>query len=342
MTIFDISWGRVIGAGLVLCLWYGAAFAAKSLPVDKIRLAVPVAAVQYAPIYLGIKQSVFAAEGLDVEVHVMRTDLAIAGLNTGRLDYIAHGGAALRGATRGFPFKLIFALDDKAAFWLLTQPGIRGAAMLKGKKIGVSFPGDTPYLVLKRYLRKHGLDPDQDVTYVAGQISPIGFQGLAARALDGAVMAPPYSVLAEEKGFFSLAFLGDEVPDAPTVNGIIASDNKIRTRPAEVQRMVRAVLNSVHLYQEKKDVAAAFLAAEFNLEARAAKRVYADAVAVLTPNGEIGLNKVRDVLNMAKEAGQPSPAIDKPESLVDFSFVREARRTPSKQATGPSLKGQAK
>jgi NitT/TauT family transport system substrate-binding protein len=331
-----------MGAGLVLCLWYGAALAVNSLSVDKIRLAVPVVAVQYAPIYLGIKQGVFAAEGLDVEVHVIRTDLAIAGLNTGTLDYIAHGGAALRGATRGFPFKLIFALDDKAAFWLLTQPGIRDAAMLKGKKIGVSFPGDTPYLVLKRYLRKHGLDSDKDVTYVAGQISPIGFQGLVARALDAAVMAPPYSVLAEEKGFFSLAFLGDEVPDAPTVNGIIASDHKIRTRPREVQRMVRAALNSVHLFQQKKDVAAAFLASEFNLEARAAKRVYADAVAVLTPNGEIGLNKVRDVLNMAKEAGQPPPAIDRPESLVDFSFVREARRTLSKQATAPSLKGQAK
>jgi ABC-type nitrate/sulfonate/bicarbonate transport system substrate-binding protein len=310
--------------------------------LEKISLAVPVVAVQYMPIYLGIKEGVFAAEGLAVEVHVMRTDLAIAGLNTGSLDYIAHGGAALRGATRGFPFKLVFALDDKAPFWLVTQPGIRDAAMLKGKKIGISFPGDTPYLVLKRFLRKHGLDPERDVTYVAGQISPIGFQGLAARALDGAVMAPPYSVLAEEKGFFSLAFLGDEVPDAPSVSGLIASDKKIRARPAEVQRMVRAVLNSVRLYQEKKLTAVAFLASEFNLDARAAKKVYADALAVLTPDGEISLNKVRDVLNLAKEAGQPSPAIDNPESLVDFSFVREARRTLSKPSAAPSLKGQPK
>jgi ABC-type nitrate/sulfonate/bicarbonate transport system substrate-binding protein len=322
---------------LLLC---GAAPPAFAL--DKINLAVPVVAVQYMPIYLGIREGIFAAEGLAPEMHVMRTDLAIAALNTGRLDYIAHGGAALRGARRGFPLKLIFALDDKAAFWLLTQPEIRGPALLKGKKIGISFPGDTPYLVLKRFLRKHGLDPDRDVTYVAGQISPIGFQGLVARALDGAVMAPPYSVLAEEKGFFTLAFLGDEVPDAPSVSGLIASDNKIRRRPAEVQRMVRAVLKSVRLYQEKKDLAAAFLATEFNLDARAAKKVYSDALSVLTPDGEISLNKVSDVLNLAKEAGQPSPAIDNPESLVDFSFVREARRTISKQSAARSLKGQAK
>jgi hypothetical protein len=140
-------------------------------------------------------------------------------------------------------------------------------------------------------------------------------------------MAPPYSILAEERGFHSLAFLGDEVPDAPTVNGIIASDRKIRARPGEVLRVTRAMLNSVRLYRKRKELAVPFLASEFNLDARAATRVYADAVSVLTAEGEISLNKVRDVLNLAKEAGQPSPAIDKPESLVDFSFVREARRT---------------
>jgi len=327
MNKFDFRRARPMhraALGCLLCLF---GLAERSFAVDKINLAVPVVAVQYMPIYFGVKERVFAGEGLALEIHVMRTDLAIAGLDTGKLDYIAHGGAALRGATRGFPLKLIFALDDKAAFWLLTQPAIRDVASLKGKKIGISFPGDTPYLVLKRFLRKRGLDPDKDVTYVAGQISPIGFQGLAAGALDGAVMAPPYSVLAEEKGFYSLAFLGDEVPDAPTVNGIITSDQKIRTRPSEVRRMVRAVLKSVQLYRQKKELALAFLASEFSLDPGSAKKVYADALAMLTPHGEIGLNKIRDVLNLAKEAGQPSPAVQTPESLVDFSFLHDAQRT---------------
>ena len=39
-------------------------------------------------------------------------------------------------------------------------------------------------------------------------------------------MAPPYSVPAEDKGFHSLAFLGEEVPDASTINGVITSDKK--------------------------------------------------------------------------------------------------------------------
>ena len=305
-----------------------------TLALEKITLAVPVTAVQYAPIYLGIKEGLFAEEGLGVEVGVMRTDLAMTALNTGKLDYIAHGGAALRGATRGFPIKLIFALDDKAAFWLLTQPEIRNVAMLKGKKIGISFPGDTPHLVLKRFLRKRGLDPDRDVTYVSGQISPLGFQGLSAGVLDGAVMAPPYSVLAEDKGFHSLAFLGKEVPDAPTINGIITSDEKIRTQPSQVKRMLRAMLKSVHLYREKKDIAVAFLASEFKLEQSVALRVYRDAVAMIIPNGEVGPDKVRDVLNLARELGQQNPALPEPESLLDFSFLHEAQRILTTNAPG--------
>lgn len=294
--------------------------------LEKILLAVPVVAVQYAPIYFGLQQGLFAEEGLDLQIHVVRTDLAIAGLSAGKLDYIAHGGAALRGATRGFPIKLIFALDDKAAFWLMTQRRIERVAELKGKKIGVSFPGDTPYLVLKRFLRERGLDPQNDVTYVSGQISPIGLQGMSAGVLDGAVMAPPYSVIAEKMGFHSLAFLGEEVPDAPTINGIITSNAKISSQPNQVRRTVRAMLKSVNLYRQKRDLAIAFLASEYKLERAVAQQVYRNALAVLTPKGEVSLEKIRDVLNLAKELGQDRAVVPEPELLLDFSFLHEARR----------------
>ncbi len=302
------------------------AAAAAAPPLERIRLAVPLKAVQYAPIYLGIKQGVFAAEGLAIEIHNMRTDLAMTALHNGNLDYIAHGGAALRGAIRGFPVRLIFAIDDKAPFWLFVKPEITNAQMLKNKSVGVSFPGDTPHLVLKRYLRQRGLDPEKDVVYVSGQFSPIGFQGLLAGALDGAILAPPYTVLAEEKGLRSLAFLGEEVPDAPTINGIVTSERQIRSNPGQVKRLVRAMHKAVTLYREKKDLAVASLVTEFNLEQEAAAKVYRTALDMLTANGEVTREKVRDVLNMARESGHSGAELQKPEEILDFSFLREIRR----------------
>lgn len=293
---------------------------------EKVKLAIPVVAVMYAPFYFGIKQGVYAAEGMELEISAARTDMALAALGTGQMDYLAHGGAALRAAARGFPLKLVFALDDKAPFWLAARPEIERVETLKGKKLGVSFPGDTPYLVLKRFLRKRGLDPDKDVIYVSGQFSPIGFQGLVAGALDAAVLAPPFSVLAQEKGLRILAFLGKEVPEAPIVDGLVTSEKKIRSQPQQVKRMVRATLKSVQLYRQRRDLSVPFLAAEFKLSPSTAQKVYEDALGLLTRAGEVSPEKVRDVLEMARETGQDNPAIPPPESLLDFSFLKEVQR----------------
>ncbi len=46
----------------------------------KVRLAQPVIAVMYAPLYFGAKQGIFTSEGLELEFLTMRTDLAIAAL----------------------------------------------------------------------------------------------------------------------------------------------------------------------------------------------------------------------------------------------------------------------
>lgn len=317
---------RIITAvisAVALIGWLGQAVPAAA---DKVTLAVPVVAVQYAPYYLGIRHGIYAAEGLELEISVARTDMALAALGTGQIDYLAHGGAALRAAARGFPLKLVYALDDKAPFWLAARPDIRRVEMLKGKRLGVSFPGDTPHIVLKRFIRRQGLDPEKDVIYVSGQFSPVAFQALVAGALDAAILAPPFSVLAAEKGLRMLAFLGKEVPDAPTVNGLVTSVKKINSQPDQVKRLVRATLKSVRLYRQREDLGVAFLAAEFKLSNATAQKVYRVAIDLLTPDGEVTPAKLRDVLEMARETGQENLVIPAADAILDLSFLREARR----------------
>jgi NitT/TauT family transport system substrate-binding protein len=178
--------------GLLMAAWPCAA-------ATKIRMAQPVMAMMYAPLYFGVHQGIFAAEGFELEFMTMRTDLAIAALGTGDVDYIMHGGAALRAAAQGFPLKLIFALDHKTPFWLVARPQIKNVRELTGKKIGISFPGDTPQIILKRFLRRQGINPDRDVAYVSGQFSPTALQSLLGGVLDAAVLAPPFNVIGAEK-----------------------------------------------------------------------------------------------------------------------------------------------
>lgn len=292
----------------------------------KIRLAQPTMAMMYAPLYFGVKQGLFADEGFEVEFMAMRTDLAIAALGTGDVDYIAHGGAALRAAAQGFPLKLVFALDHKTPFWLVARPPIKNVAQLKGKKIGVSFPGDTPQIILKRFLRRQGVDPDRDVSYIAGQFSPTALQSLLGGVLDAAVLAPPFNVIAGEKGLTIVTFLGQSVPDATTSNGIVTSEQKIRSKPDEVKRIVRASLKSLYDFRRNKAPAIEFLAAHFEIPESIAVKAYPNALDILTSDGEISAEKLRQILAMMQDTGRKEPVTVSPSSLIDFSFLREAQK----------------
>ena len=305
--------------GLLMAAW----------PCDaatKIRMAQPVIAMMYAPLYFGVHQGIFADERFELEFMTMRTDLAIAALGTADVDYIVHGGAALRAAARGFPLKLIFALDDKTPFWLAARPQIKDVRQLTGKKIGISFPGDTPQIILKRFLRREGIDPDRDVAYISGQFSPTALQSLLGGVLDAAVLAPPFNVIGAEKGLTMLTFLGESVPDAISSNGIVTSAQKIKSSPDQVRRIVRASLKSLYDFRRNKASAIEFLAAHFEIPKNIAIKAYSNGLEILTPDGEITAEKVGQLLSLMQDTGKKEPLTVSPPSLIDFSFLREAQK----------------
>lgn len=330
-TVSRRTLGRGVSTGFILGLLMAAwpCFAA-----TKIRLAQPVIAMMYAPLYFGVHRGIFANEGLELEFMTMRTDLAIAALGTRDVDYITHGGAALRAAAQGFPLKLIFALDHMTPFWLVARPQIKNVGQLTGKKIGISFPGDTPQIILKRFLRRQGIDPDRDVAYVSGQFSPTALQGLLSGVLDAAVLAPPFNVMADEKGLNMLTFLGRSVPDATSSNGIVASTQKIASSPDEVRHIVRASLKSLYDFRRNKASAIEFLAAHFEIPKNIATKAYPNALEILTVDGEISAEKVRQILSMMQDTGKKEAVTVSPASLIDFSFLREAQKELKQQASG--------
>jgi NitT/TauT family transport system substrate-binding protein len=317
--IFKRNLLNAVLIGLLMAAWPCAA-------ATKIRMAQPVMAMMYAPLYFGVHRGIFAGEGFELEFMTMRTDLAIAALGTGDVDYIAHGGAALRAAAQGFPLKLIFALDDKTPFWLAVRPQIKNVHQLTGKKIGISFPGDTPQIILKRFLRRQGVDPDRDVGYVSGQFSPTALQSLLAGVLDAAILAPPFNVIAADKGLTMLTFLGESVPDASSSNGIVTSVQKIKSSPDQVRRIVRASLKSLYDFRRNKASAIEFLAAHFEIPKDIASKAYSNALEILTPDGEISVDKVRQILSMMQDTGRKDAVAVSPTSLIDFSFLREAQK----------------
>ena len=69
---------------------------------------------------------------------------------------VAQGVSA---ALRGFPVKLVMMTEDKLDFFIMTKPDIRSVADLKGKVVGISYPGSTTHLVAESILRHFNLEP---------------------------------------------------------------------------------------------------------------------------------------------------------------------------------------
>ena len=151
-------------------------------------------------------------------------------------------------------------------------------------------------------------------------------QSLLGGTLDAAILAPPFNVIASEKGLSLLTFLGHSVPDATTSNGVVTTDQKIKSKPDEVKRIVRASLKSLYAFRQQRTLAIEFLASHFQISPNIAAKAYPNALEILTPDGEINEEKVRQILGMMRDTGSKEPLKVSPTTMLDFSFLHDARR----------------
>ena len=105
---------------LIVVIFHCAAACAQ----EKIRIAPSSPGLAAWPIHLAAREKFFAGEGLDAEVIVMRTNVGIAALVTGSIDFTTAGGSAMRAAVNGAPLKMVLNITKKADLWVLSQKNI--------------------------------------------------------------------------------------------------------------------------------------------------------------------------------------------------------------------------
>jgi len=96
-------------------------------PLERVRLTVPAKSLTFIPYYFGKAQGLFAKEGIDLEIIVMRPPLGVTALVAGDLDYSAAGGLSIRAAMKGAPLRTITFIQTRLSFSLIGQPGMTSA-----------------------------------------------------------------------------------------------------------------------------------------------------------------------------------------------------------------------
>lgn len=268
---------------------------------ETVRVGIPGKLIDFSPFYVGLKTGIYRSEGLEPQFIVMRSGIVFPALLAGELDYTTLYGSTIRSAVTGLPVRVIATLITKQSFFLYSRQDIRRVQDLKGKRVAISNFASSTDNSARAALKHSGLEPLRDVTLIAMGDTHVRFQALTSGAIEAAILTPPYTVMAEQRGLNNLVWLGDILGDVPS-NGLSATTKKLREQPDQVQRMLRATVRSMIYTREHRQEALPILMKEFpGLERSTLAGTLDFYMKAMSPDGRIGESVILDMIREQRE-----------------------------------------
>lgn len=292
---------RLLGIFSIVSVIAAVTCTAAQPSVETIRIGIPGKLVDFSPFFVGVKTGIYRSEGLEPQFIVMRSGIIFPALLSGELDYTTLYQSAMRSAVSGLPARVIATLITKQSFFLFSQREIRRVQDLKGKRIAISNFASSTEASARAALKHHGLEAMHDVTLMAMGDTGVRFQALVSGAIEAAILTPPYTVMAEQKGLNNLVWLGDILGDVPS-NGLSTTVKKLKESPDQVYRMLRASVRSMIYTREHKQEALPILLQEFpGMDRNTLAGTLDFYIKAMSPDGRVSEAVVRELINEQRD-----------------------------------------
>ena len=292
--------------------------------VKKVRMGIQSTNIGFLPFHVAYHRGFYRDQGIELETVFMATQAVNAAFARGDLDYSAAVNGIIQTVVRGAAAKILACAVDRPLQSFIAKKEIRSPQDLKGKKIGGSTPGGTASLMADMALKHFGLEPGRDVAVVPLRGNRV--TALESGAVDAALLGVPENIIAVDKGYNELLFLGDIV-NFPQ-NGFGASVKKIQESPEEVYGMVRATLRGF-IYGldpgNREDVLNIIMKQWRLTDRRLASEMFRQLGRGITRDMSAkpeGMQLMIDLVREESKVSQPFSAAQ----LVDYSFLEKARR----------------
>jgi len=273
----------------------------------------------------GIERGFYRKAGVDLEARLVRGDLAVSAMISGKeVDYNYGTISLLLAAVQGAPVKILANNSKGVPIYLMGQGWIQSPKDLKGKKVAVASLSGLGAMSARVSLRALGLDPNKDVTFIVVGSPTIRMAAMESGSVEAALMPVPWNFKMREKGFKELIFTGKVMPPLPAA-GIATSKEKIEKNPEQVRKVLRGFLETLKAVGREGKEFTGFVARRFNLEPAAAEEVYKFVLEVLTQDGTIDDASLQEYLEeVKKETGvkRVIPISD----IVDYRLLREVAK----------------
>jgi NitT/TauT family transport system substrate-binding protein len=199
MSDFTLSRRSVLAGSAGLALTLAAPAIVRAAPIARLALYGPPASPTITLAH-AVASGALADLAQDVSLTVWRNpDELRAGLTSGQIDLsIVPVQAAANLYNRGMGVRLVNVVTNGLIYVVAAEGSVGSLADLAGKRIAVHFVNDTPDLILRALLEKHGLTGSVEI--VATGTPAESAQLLLAGQIEVALLSEPFSTVAILRG----------------------------------------------------------------------------------------------------------------------------------------------
>ncbi|RZS85526.1 ABC-type nitrate/sulfonate/bicarbonate transport system substrate-binding protein [Pigmentiphaga kullae] len=254
------------------------------------------------------------------------TDKRFQAFEAGELD-IATGSAhsVMMAAAQGIKFKIVASLSREGGpkgfatqYMVLDSSPIKTIADLKGKTVGINGARSSAEIWARLAIKKHGLNPQRDVKWVA---VPFPAQGEAVRAgkLDIGAFPQPFAAFEEKRGGMRTVFTSTEgIGQQEDLMLLLVKEEFAARHPAALRAFLADLVKATDFYvNHPRESHQQLIDAKFvniPLDVSLGMRKYLHPL-----DGKVDLDSMRRMVTELKDFGYLD-SLD-PAKVVDMSYL---------------------
>jgi NitT/TauT family transport system substrate-binding protein len=276
------------------------------------------------PFVVAEEKGFFKSEGLNAIVVIMQNQIVVNGVVTRNVDYGGTFSNFVGAALSNLPVRIVMSAMDGSDHYLVTAPNVKTVEDLKGKTFGISSFGGTPHSEAIMILRKYGMNPEKDVTFLQIGGSSSRYTALESGSIQAAMLVPPFNAFAKKRGFNQLLSFND-VMSIP-LGGLSVHTQKMKEKPDEIVRMIKAVLKATDYIRRRKSEILAFIEAKWGIkESDVRESIYREMVGLFSRDGIASDDTMKNVIQLVRDTRKSKD--DKIlTDIVDWSFAKRANQ----------------
>lgn len=314
--------------GLILALAFGLA-PSRALAADKLIGIHSARVMSQSMPWIAQEAGLFPKYNLDFHlVYIASSGMVTAAMLGGDADISLTGGvgnvrAYVQGAT-----DLVFIGGVKN---VMTQSIVAGGVIkrpedLKGKKIGVSRIGSNTHYFTIQALRRFGIEPSRDFTFIQTGGDPETFAALVGGGIDAATITAPTDAKAIALGYRYIVY-GPDLRIPYSATAFVARRSVMAKREQVVGQFMRVMAEAAKILHTDKEFTYKVLGKQLRVaDRKVLDSAYNAEIKALEPRLVIKGEALQAIL---EEVAQVDPRAKKvkPEDLVDRRYLDEMEKS---------------